>query len=415
MVSQKEHTVLVVDDEKANINVLVGLMKKEYKILVANNGEKALVIASREKPDLILLDIMMPEMDGHEVLRRLKADSRTMEIPVIFLTAMSQTTDEEEGLNLGAVDYIVKPISPSIMMARVKTHLILKQAKEVLKKQKEILEHDLEIGRRIQSSFFPEFLPEIPNWEIATHFKSALQVSGDFYDAFAIGDSRNLGVVVADVCDKGVGAALFMGLFRSLIRAFTELYYGSSWRSTVANCDNGIHVKEQNDHLHHSHAIENIISMVNNYIARTHYKANMFATLFFGVIEPDRGSLFYINAGHESPAIIGRDGEKRLLEQTGPAVGMMPDMAFKVRKILLEPGDIILIYTDGVTEARNMEGKFFGEDRLLHLIKKPANSAEEILERIEKSLSAYTESAAQSDDITLMAVRRSAETSQAAL
>jgi len=92
---------------------------------------------------------------------------------------------------------------------------------------------------------------------------------------------------------------------------------------------------------------------------------------------------------------------------------MMPDMAFEVRKILLEPGDIIFIYTDGVTEARNMEGKFFGEDRLLQLIRKPVNSAEEILERIEKSLSAYTEGAAQSDDITLMAVRRSAETSRA--
>ena len=130
----EKSTILVVDDTPDNISLITNLLKNDYKTKIATNGVTALKIASSESPpDLILLDIMMPEMDGYEVLEHLQADPKTKDIPVIFLTAKSQTEDEEKGLSLGAVDYIVKPISPPITMARIKTHLTLKKANEILK------------------------------------------------------------------------------------------------------------------------------------------------------------------------------------------------------------------------------------------------------------------------------------------
>ncbi len=134
-------TVLVVDDTPDNIALVSALLKDAYKTKIATNGEKALSIAGAETPpDLILLDIMMPEMDGYEVCARLKESEQTRDIPVIFLTAKAQIEDEEHGLELGAVDYITKPISPPILLARVKTHLALKAAQDFLRDQNAILE-----------------------------------------------------------------------------------------------------------------------------------------------------------------------------------------------------------------------------------------------------------------------------------
>lgn len=141
---QKKMTVLVVDDTPENIAVLSSLLKGLYRTKIAINGEKALQLAfSDDPPDLILLDIMMPGIDGHEVCRRLKADPRTVDIPVIFLTAKSGVEDEEQGLALGAVDYITKPISPPIVLARVKTHLQLKTVRDFFKDKSEFFEAEV--------------------------------------------------------------------------------------------------------------------------------------------------------------------------------------------------------------------------------------------------------------------------------
>lgn len=141
--------VLVVDDTPDNLSLMSGLLKDHYKVKIANSGERALkVAASDSPPDIILLDIMMPEMDGYEVLRRLRADSKTSDIPVIFLTAKAETEDERYGLELGAVDYITKPVSPPIVLARLKTHLALKQARDFLKDKNEYLE--AEVQRRTE-------------------------------------------------------------------------------------------------------------------------------------------------------------------------------------------------------------------------------------------------------------------------
>jgi response regulator RpfG family c-di-GMP phosphodiesterase len=245
----RQNTVLVVDDSPENIDLLGDVLKQDYEIKVALNGEKALNIAGSENPpDLILLDIMMPGMDGYEVCRRLKFDEKTQDIPVIFVTSMSEVEDEAKGLEVGAIDYITKPISSAIVKARVKSHLELKEAREYLKNQNEILElrveertrevlelqrvefelrvaqekveNELNIAAQIQRSILPSNFPAFPEhdeFDLYAMMTPAREVGGDFYDFFFV-DDDHLAVIIADVADKGVPAALFMMISRTIFR-----------------------------------------------------------------------------------------------------------------------------------------------------------------------------------------------------
>ncbi|MFB2969258.1 SpoIIE family protein phosphatase [Aerosakkonema sp. BLCC-F183] len=244
---------------------------------------------------------------------------------------------------------------------------------------------EIEKGRQIQKDFLPETLPQPEGWEIAAVFEPARQVAGDFYDSFPLVDGK-IGVVIADVCDKGVGSALFMALFRSLIRAIA-----------------------QQDYSDDRTALKNAMEFTNNYIATNHSRTNMFATMFFGVFDPKTGELNYVNGGHEPPIIMSPDGTKIRLKPTGPAVGMLPNLKFKVEQAQLKPGDILVSYTDGVPEAKDTEAQFFTEKQLLSLLEQPIASALSLLETIEAKVKQHIGKADQFDDITMLAVRRSQE------
>ncbi|MEJ2510364.1 MAG: PAS domain S-box protein [Anaerolineales bacterium] len=247
-------------------------------------------------------------------------------------------------------------------------------------------ESDLEIGSQIQSGFFPNTMPNLPGWEIATHFHSARQVAGDFYDVFQFKGSNLTAFVIADVCDKGVGAALFMVLFRSLLRAFSDLEIDS----------NNVHQK-----------IIEIIQKTNDFIAEIHGSSNMFATMFFGILDPENGSLHYINGGHEPPIILNKNGEKIMsLMPTGPAVGLFPHLLFEVKEINLDPGDILVGFTDGVTDALNKHNQFFTEERLLKSISAPWTSIFSMIFELEVELRKHIGGQDQFDDITLISFRR---------
>ena len=250
----------------------------------------------------------------------------------------------------------------------------------------DVAERDLEIGRQIQSGFFPEKLPEIPGWEIATHFHAARQVSGDFYDVFQFRNSNFTAFIIADVCDKGVGAALFMVLFRSLLRAFSE---------TKINVND---VREQ---------LLSIIQNTNNFIAVYHGKSNMFATLFFGVLDPGSGVMYYVNGGHEPPIILDKNGKviQRLMP-TGPAVGMFPDMDFRVGQVNFNVGDSLVGFTDGTTDATNAAGEQFSEERLLNSVAVPWTSIFSALFELKTNLEKHIGDQKQFDDITLISFRR---------
>lgn len=274
-----------------------------------------------------------------------------------------------------------------------------------------VAQRDLEIGRQIQASFLPKSLPRPAGWEIAAYFKAAHQVAGDFYDAFPLSGGKRFGLVVGDVCDKGVGAALFMALFRSLIHAFAEQHYSLSWMDLI---DKGSDVENHTNAVSHRRkilttgnaALKNAIDLTNTYISRNHGDTNMFATIFFGILDPANGSLMYINAGHVPALVIGAKGIKTRLEPTGPAVGLLPDMDFSIEQLTLDPGDNLLIYTDGVTDALDPYGRFFGEDKLISLTSQAGNTAQKLLDQIQNSLDEHIAGEQQYDDITLLAARR---------
>ena len=268
-----------------------------------------------------------------------------------------------------------------------------------------MVEFELEKGQKIQKDFLPATIPHFPDWNIATCFFPAGKVSGDFYDVFKFADG-NVGLVIADVCDKGVGSALYMALFRSLIRVFAE---------QAAYCDPSAitEINQSCSEITSGSAAEKqqltrlrAVPFTNNYIAQTHGEDGMFATLFFGVLDPATGQLCYINGGHEPLYLIDSKGVKKNLDPTGPAVGLWPNTAYDIGKIQFEPGDILIGYTDGVTEARSPADELFSRNRLRSLIEQPINSASDLLERIKNNLFSFIDIAPRGDDVTMLAVQR---------
>lgn len=266
--------------------------------------------------------------------------------------------------------------------------------------EKEAAQKELEIGRRIQQSFLPPEMPTVPGWEIISHLQPAGVVSGDFYDAMVFDDDRVL-LVLGDVCDKGVGAALYMALFRSLVRAFAEHQYHSHRPQRAQGQTTGeATVAAMRDTL------QQTILFTNSYLTRHHARTNMFATLFFAILEPESGYVAYVNGGHEPPVVTGPQGIRCRLSSTGPLVGIIPDVAYDVGEVWLAPGETLLAFTDGVTEATDADKQIFGRDQVLALLQEPDPSAEALVERICGAVRAHTANAPQSDDITMLAVRR---------
>ena len=286
-----------------------------------------------------------------------------------------------------------------------------KQAEESLLRAKDIAERELEIGRRIQAGFLPGQLPQPPGWEIAARFQAAREVAGDFYDVFTLAGGKRIGLVVADVCGKGVGAALFMALFRSLIRAFADQHYSLSWMDVLSDEMPGRQPAPPPGRRRAllstgATALKSAIDLTNKYIARNHGRSSIFATVFFGVLDPLTGSLMYINAGHEPPFVIDRTGVKARLDPTGPAVGLFERMDFGIGQVELEEADVLCVFTDGVTDARSPDGEFFGEERLLSFVREGTDSAAALLDRIQSQVESHISHADQFDDITMLAVRR---------
>jgi phosphoserine phosphatase RsbU/P len=268
-----------------------------------------------------------------------------------------------------------------------------------------VARNEIEKGRKMQKDFLPGEILQPTGWELAALFKPAREVAGDFYDTFML-PSGGIGLVIADVCDKGVGSALFMALFRSLIRVFSsniDLVGSVAIAPTQTNSSTGQPLTINLDHVNALNAVR----LTNDYVAENHSNLNMFATLFFGVLDSTTGTLTYVNGGHEPLVILNKDGIRARLKPSGPAVGMMPNMKFRVQQICLQPGDMLVGYTDGVTEAKNPENKFFTEHRFIDLLADPPETASALLDRIESHLTKHIDTADQFDDITMLAVRRS--------
>ena len=329
-------SILVVDDNELNRDLLSRRLRKDgHRVEVAEHGRRALEMLSAAPFDLVMLDIMMPEMNGYEVLERLKADPALCHVPVIMITAIDDEASIVRCIELGAEDYMPKPFNPALLRARVGSSLAKKRLHDREQTYAAGLARELDIGRRIQQGFLPTRLPVSGGWELTACFAPARQVAGDFYDAFPLPHGR-LAVLVADVCDKGVGAALFMALFRTLFRALSEQRFAGAPPAEPPAA-----------------ALLDVMTATNDYIGRTHSDANMFATVFFAVLDLATGTIWYANGGHEAPVVLAADGQVRAcLDATGPAVGLMPGLAFRVAEGRLDAGEQLLAFTDGVVDAR---------------------------------------------------------------
>ncbi len=375
--------ILVVDDEPLNINILVDLLKEEYKMMAAKSGKQALKAArSSNRPDLILLDIMMPEMSGYEVCSILKEDPATKEIPIMFVSAMNEDADETKGFDLGAVDYITKPISPTILQARVKTHLALmqqaselKEAHALIKVQQERMQEELNVARDIQLSMVPKVFPEYDAVEIFARLEPAREIGGDLYDAFMI-DSESLCLCVGDVSGKGAPAALFMAMTKTLIKS-----YASSDLSTAS-----------------------IMTRVNDELCENNDES-LFVTVFLAILNINTGELRFTNAGHNYPYIIKADKSLVTLKQKhGPIVAAMEELSYREDIITLDRDDLLFLFTDGVTEAMNHNEELFGEKRLENfLVNSDVKDVKATIDGLLQEVALYEDGSLQTDDITVLA------------
>jgi sigma-B regulation protein RsbU (phosphoserine phosphatase) len=384
--------ILIVDDEPLNIDYLEQELEDlGYETVTAGNGVDGLRQVAEASPDMVLLDIMMPIMDGFEMLRQLKAEPAWRTIPVVVISALSDMDNVVKGIHLGADDYLPKPFNPTLLEARLKAGLIRKRLHDLEKLYTQSLERELEIGHQIQADFLPDSLPEVNGWQIAAHFQAAREVAGDFYDVFNLTDGL-LGFFLGDVTDKGVGSALFMSLYRSLLRAFIS--DGRSWIDSGKTDDR-------------SEVLHRAVFQTNQYVCQTHANP-LFATLFIGILDPYTGEFQYINAGHNSPQILRKDGTRNELRPTGSTIGVMADIDFNVGQASLEPGDALVIYSDGMEDTTNPAGEFFGRQRLLELIL-PSVSAANLVERLTTSLLNFMGEAKRFDDVTLLVLMREAK------
>lgn len=369
-----------------------------YLVTAFASGIQALESVRAERYDLVLVDTQMGDMGGPEFVAALRGDPQLENIPVIVIAAVDDVDMIEHCLACGADDYLPPRVGAAMLRSRLSATLNRRGVRDT-----DNLRREIDVARNIQRDFLPESLPTVRGVQLQAALIPARQVSGDFYDVFPLA-SGSLMLVVGDVCDKGVGAALFMALFRSLIRASADPVGGGAiqmigGRRTL--------VRQSLESATPGDLLTRVAGFTNNYIARLHGRTNMFATVFMAVLDPAYGGLDYLNAGHEPALIVGPDGSIQELRPTGPALGMMPDGVFAAKEAQLESGQTLLAFTDGLVEARSPSGEAFGGVRLRETLRaNRALSGPELVRELVDTLGAFGRGAEPHDDLTMLAAKR---------
>jgi sigma-B regulation protein RsbU (phosphoserine phosphatase) len=364
--------VLIVEDDPA---ILCGLRDnlefESHQVLTATDGEAGYRMLREHAPDLVILDLMLPKLSGYDLCRRARGEG--FSAPILMLSARSQEGDRVLGLDLGANDYVSKPFSLRELLARVRA--LLRHEREH-RQDEDRLNRELEMAAKVQQELFPKFLPAIPGIDYAGVCLPARGVSGDYYDFLLLGD-RKLGVLLADVSGKGMAAALLGASLHAAFRA----------GATLPNVRSG-----------------EVLAGVNTLLYES-TSADRYATAFYGVYDPDTRTLFFANAGHNPPIIV-RGGKCIPLDSLTPPLGIFPVLPAVERGVELEPGDWLLIFSDGISEAMNERGEEFGNDSLLRTLHRSANgTAAGVCEAILTEIQNHTRAQRQQDDVTLAAIR----------
>lgn len=374
--------VLLVDDIKENINILVQALKNDYKLGFAMDGESALAYAQTKSPDLILLDIMMPGMDGFEVSRKLKSDPRTKDIPFIFITAVDDVENKAAGFELGAVDYITKPFKIIEVKARVKTHLSLLVASRQLSKQNREMRHSLNLAKDVQQNLIPKSDPVITGFDIAGRTIYCDETGGDYYDYIKMEQmgEDHLGIVVGDVSGHGIPSALLMASARAFLRQRASL----------------------------KGEVSQIISDVNNQFCSDVRDSGQFLTLFFCCLNAREKQITWVRAGHEPAIFYDPKNEADILPHQvgGLPLGIKKDETYKESIQVMESGSIMVLISDGITETRNNNGEFYGKKRIEQLISEHKDlSSNQILNKVIESVELFQGSGSRHDDITIVVIK----------
>ncbi len=374
-------TILVVDDIAENLDVIKGVLASNYKIKAAINGKIALKIIKKQKPDLILLDIKMPGMNGYELCQLIKDNPAMNEIPVIFLTGLNTTYDEAKGLKLGAVDYISKPINPEILKARIRTHLELSNARQQLFTQKQKIEslyqelnNEVNKVAKIHENNFLDEIPDCEGISLATYFQPAKRLGGDFYNFIKFKDK--LFFYLSDVTGHGLEGVVFNGFLKEAIASYIEL---------------------KDDDLH----LKGIINHVYQQYLKNNYPDDYFLCLFIGALDLDTNVMEYVSAGFQTPPLVKLgDKEKIRLDSSSMLISTaIPgnNIDFKIKKIKLIPKTTLLFYTDGIAEQM-IANKFYQPRLEKQFFANSHFNAEEIVRKILKDFQEFNNNSLQGDD-----------------
>ena len=369
--------VLLVDDAKANLDILVEGLKSDHKLSLALNGEMALQIAARTPPDLVLLDIVMPGLDGYEVCRRLRGMPETAEVPIMFLSSLEEVQNKTRGFEAGANDYLTKPFEMLEVKARVRSLLKAKAYSDAVKEQ---IASELRVAREIQMGMLPhDFAPVEQAYGVSfgAVLEPAREVGGDLYGVCAAGPER-LVVFLGDVSGKGIPASMFMVRAISLARLLAR------------------EIAEP----------ERILARLNDELAADN-PSGMFVTFLCAVFESKSHRLTLANAGHCRPVLLPAGEPPRwAVKNLGTALGFEPGLEFERTELTLRDGDALILYSDGVSEAFNSLEECYGNDRLLADAGSFAGqSPTAITTNLLRQVRVFAGGAPQSDDIAILALK----------
>ena len=372
--SPSPSTVLIVDDSPVNVQILVRTLDGTgHRILVATNGKVALEIAQRTHPDLILLDVMMPEMDGFEVCRAIKRDPSTRNIAVIFLSALGEVEDKVAGLHLGAVDYITKPIQAEEVLARISNHLALQNLEREITRSRDELNQELASASEMQRLILPRPLPGGKGLSFAACYETSRHVGGDYYDVVRLSDSR-FGILIADVSGHGAPSAIVMAMIRAVFHAFPGPAVDPSA----------------------------VLQFINRHF-KFLWGSSMLATALYAVVDIQDLQMHVACAGHLPPLLLrGNSVQKVECEGTLPLL-LMDLPTIPCDKFAIEYGDRLLFYTDGATERENANDEMYEVERLMGAFRTGKGlSPEALVQSVAADISRFADGRDLADDQTLL-------------
>ena len=387
--SGTERPLLIVDDNEDNRYTLTRRLQREgyTNLTAAADGQQGLELLGARPFDLVLLDVMMPGLNGYEVLERMRADNRLRHIPVIMISALDEIDSVIRCIELGAEDYLSKPFNPTLLRARVGASLEKKRLRDEIVECLNQIDAELQAARDIQLSMVPtEFLAPTTERpvEIFATLEPARKVGGDLYDFFW-GEDGRMYFAVADVSDKGAPAALFMARTKTMIRLVASLYRLPAGTPMEPH---------------------RIIEKVNEGLSLENQQG-MFVTVFLGILDPGNATLSFCNAGHTLPYVVGGTAGVTALDGArGKPLGIRTTFTYQTATLKLTRGDSLFVYTDGVTEAMDPAGELFSEERLeAELCSLAGEPARAMVSAVLGRVREFAAGAPQSDDIAALAIR----------